>query len=58
MSDDRRLALPIKLLPATIARIDDQCDRLVIGRWKAIEMMIDHGLEWFESLPDGLGPHS
>lgn len=55
MTEDRRLPLPIKLLPGTIAKIDQQADRLIVSRWKAIEMMVEHGIPWLESLPNALG---
>jgi hypothetical protein len=53
---DKRVGIPIRLLPTTIVRIDEQCERLMISRWKAIEVLVDHGLEWLEELPDALGP--
>lgn len=58
MADERRLSLPIKLLPATIDKIDQQSDRLMVSRWKAIELLVDHGLPWLAELPDALGPRS
>lgn len=58
MSDDRRVAVPLKLLPATVVAIDAQCDRLFLGREKAIALLIEHALPWLESLPDALRPPS
>lgn len=58
MTEDRRVAVPLKLLPTTIVRIDAQCDRLFLGREKAITLMIEHGLPWLEALPDALRPPS
>lgn len=54
-TDDRRVEIRgVKMLPTTIVRLDAQCDRLFLGRGKAIEMLVEHGMEWLESLPDAL----
>jgi hypothetical protein len=58
MADDRRVEVKVKLLPTTLVAIDAQCDRLYLGRVKAIEMVVEHGVAWLESLPDALRTRS
>lgn len=43
--DDRRVQMPVKLEPALILRIDEECDRLVVSRSKLLELAITRWLD-------------